>query len=448
MKYSIRVLLFCCMLLSGSCTKHDANWGDEEPIKLSLNFNSWETSSSRTLSTLSTKNNEESFIKTLRIIVFSATGEKIYNNLFTPEVHQTWTAQIYIKPGNYSFYAVANECSSMTEELNKITEYDNFNNLTSLKQVKREDGTIRHNNKIEAFLMKGETKNVEVNKTTNKVDIPLKRLLAKVEICFENQLSPNVQGSFNSFILGDFPRYFSVFDEGSYPISIESADDEKQWKIENVKTNQSYIHYIPPYIPKATAPAKNEEITYLHFLFNWSMGGLQFSEKHKFRESDQTLNEYSVKSNYHYKYTIRLSKAPQNPLEVQCEIAPWVEEIQQDYYIDDQCNLKIERDGNYIKFILQHVNQDSNFDFPSELYFIEFKDQDNVVWDSYVKYNYDPNEKEVGYVANWDGYNQRYILPFKQDGQGKSVIYIRYSGRNSYYARCYFNRNHIYDLQK
>ena len=467
MKYGLSFFLLLGIFLFASCTDEDSWAPDEEQVMVSLNF----SSSDRTFSRGSSDSpvvsgNAENFLKTLRILVFSEAGEKkvVYNKLFSPAAYQTWTTQLYIKPGTYTFHAVANEASCMTETLKNISNSGEFHNLPCMDKVKREDGMIRDNSgHITAFLMKGEVVNVNVHKPVGTgnliVTIPLKRLLAKVEMRFENALPSGITGGFKSFSLGVFPRYFSYFREGCYPLSAENADTEKEWRENSISTGNSYIHYIPPYTPVLnegfapySIPKRNriiESYDPLLFMFNWYVGGYQDSKIRRFRESDENEQEIAVKSNYHYKYVIRLSKKPNDPLEVQCTISPWVKEGEQNYYVDDCCNLKIvENEGGYTKFILQHVDQDPTFEFSKKKYFLEFLENDNTVWYCYMKYNDDASEKRVGDAAEWDGYKRRYILPFKTTGQGKSIISIRYTGNNSYYGRCYFNETFIYGLHK
>lgn len=439
-------MLLCCAFLPESCTKEDYLLPEGEPVMLSLNFNSPETAPSPSFAYLPQENNAEDFIKTLRILVFSASREKIYNQLFTPGVHRTWTTRIAVKPGTYTFHAIANEAPGMTEKLDGITGADSFSALPSLRQVKREDGMIRENGNIVAFLMKGETKDVEVDNAADggslTVAIPLKRLLAKVEMRFENRLPAGMSGGFDSFSLGRFPRYFSFFEEGIYPASTESGDGGKEWKTDRISPDESYVYYIPPYTPERLKPGEEDHFPHLTFLFNWNIGGFQYSDKRDFRESDQNTDEHDVKSNYHYQYTIRLSRSPLNPLEVQCTIVPWTEEPVQDYYVDECCNLKIEKDGPYTKFILLHADHDPTFVFPPDSYYLQIERERG--YDTFVKRNHESGETAAAYVSAWqDGV---YKMAFTNDGSGMAVLYIR-SEYNWLYGRCYFNRIPIYDLK-
>lgn len=454
-KYSLSFLLLFGMFLFEGCTDETNLDPEEEQVVVSLNFSSSGSNSSRTPSRVSeVNNNAENFLKTVRILVFScAEGKKaVYNELISPNKYQNYTTRMQLNPGTYDFHIVANEATCMTEVLKGISKWEDFYKLPCLKKVKREDGMIMERSNIVAFLMKGEKKNVNVHKPSGggelTVPINLKRLLAKVEVRFENKLSPSSQSSFNSFQLGEFPRSFSFFEEGVYPNSKESGDNEKQWEIDKIDLNKSYVHYIPPFNPKGTNTT-NEEFSNLHFLFKWSIGGLQNSQNITFRESNDNQNEYCVKSNFHYQYNIRLSKAPQNPLEVQCTIAPWKDVPEQEYYIDDQCNLKIERvtlenNKEYTKFTLQHVGQDTEFEFRKEIYNLQIDEYRG--FDTYVRYN-NGGEITVGRESpsNWDGYG--YKVAFRNDGTGTATLHIR-NDYNLYYGRCYFNNKKIYDLQQ
>lgn len=456
-KYGLRFLLLFDIFLSGSCADKDSLSSDEELVMVSLNFNSSDRISSRGPSGSPVVNdNAENFLKTLRILVFSNSGGKevVYNKLFTPAAYQTWTTQLYIRPGTYTFHAVANEVSCMTETLDGISNSDSFHNLPCMNKVKREDGMIRDNGgHIVAFLMKGEVKNVDVHTRRDgsgdlTVTIPLMRLLAKVEMRFENRLPFDVTGGFESFSLGAFPRYFSYFENGDYPASIESGDGGKEWTVNGIETERSYVYYIPPYTPfEGFAPYTSPkrvgiaEYSPLKFFFHWNVGGYKHSHSMDFRESDRTTHIKAVKSNNHYKYLIRLKKSPQSPLEVECIIAPWYHEKEQEYYVDDCCNLKIEKDGIYTKFILQHVKQEPNFVFPKERYSLQINFDRG--YDTYVKFN---NGSELKIVDASDWESGVYKVSFRNDGTGKAVLYIR-TDYSWFYGRCYFNMNSIYDIQ-
>ncbi len=459
MKYGLWVLLLFSIFLSGCSADKVSLSPDEEQVMVSLCFSSSDNISSRGFSDSPGDCNAENFLKTLRILVFSSSGGKqvVYNKLFTPAAYQIWTVQLHLKPGIYTFHVVANESSCMKEDLKSISDLGSFYNLPCMKQVKREDGMIRDNDgNIEAFLMKGEAENVYVHKPDGRqdliVDISLERLLAKVEMRFENSLPSGMTGGFESFSLGAFPRYFSCFKKEAYPASAESGDVGKEWRVDGIDAGRSYVYYIPPYTPspyEGFAPygtRVNDHRPPLEFIIRCNAGGFGFSHSVVFRESNTAPDINAVNSNYHYKYVIRLTKfPPQGPLEVQCTVAPWVEESVKEYYVDDCCNLKIEEEEGYTKFILQHVEQDPVFEFPSDRYSLQIEPDRG--YDSFVKRSKGSSEQAVASDSGsvWNG--RVYVVSFINEGSGKAVLYIR-SDYHWLYGRCYFNGNSVFSMKR
>lgn len=325
----------------------------------------------------------------------------------------------------------------MEETLNSINTLSDLLSATCIRKIKRSSGYSSSDN---CLLMQGK-KTININKGTKEQteNIDLIRLMSKVEISFSNHLN---EGEFVSFSLGNFPEFFSAFQTLYYKPSENSYDTGKIWE-SSIVDGESYMCYIPPYHYSSPDNTDGKE---LNFTFKWLVNNLQYIKICPFRESDEATDVFDVKSNYHYKYNIRLINKPKDPLLIECKMIPWFEEEEVHFYANSEFNLSIERKiengKSLLQLTLQNINDDPSLDMSS--YYVNIN--------QFFGYNYDVyiNGTYINSGEAWLNGSYKYF--FRNGNEGKSVIVIKPSEYypadwTQKYGDCMFN-GYTIDLER
>ncbi len=388
---------------------------------------------------------DENRMEYLRVLIFSASGLVVDNRLHAPHAEGTWHTRIGLKPGNYELYLVANEHGpTMRQELEKIHSRDELLSAPCMERIHRDNGMILSESGLsKCFLMTGSAQvTIPDHASEHAVTVPLKRLMSKVEVEFTSLLP---QGQFRSFSLGNFPEYFSAWDFLYYPVSHNDGDTPRAWSEPQVVHGKTYTKYIPPFCQSDPSNVNSDKI---NWTLDWEVNGIRYSENLPFRESDDRPNIWDVRSNYHYKYRIRLVNEPQNPLVVECRVIPWKKEPQKNYFANGECNLEIEKirmEGQCaLRLTLQHVEGSRDFDFAN--YHVSISEDKGYYYDVFANSSSDKARGE------WDGWDRCYKYSFMNDGTGKAVLRVKASttyvpNTDEKYGDCVFDGYKI-DLER